>query len=175
MFQLLDQMTSSLRVLKNLLDKAHAYIEEHGRQEADLLDARLAEDMFPLTRQIQMSADTLKFSAARLSGKLDEAPRFEDDETTIAELKARLDRTIAYLESFEASDFEGYETRVVLLPFAKGFYLDGIDYLHQFAIPNFYFHVVTAYDILRHEGVSVGKRDYLGHVNMKPLEEGAQA
>lgn len=171
MFLLINQMAGSLGVLKQLLKKASAHLEAQGLDESSLLTARLAEDMLPFTRQIQMCADTLKFSAARLSGKLDDVPSFEDSETSIAELKTRLNKTIAYLDTFSEEDFEGFETRVVLLPFAKDFYLDGIDYLHQFAIPNFYFHVVTAYDILRHKGVPIGKRDYLGHVNMKPLKE----
>ncbi len=169
MYALFQQMTSSLHVLKNLLDKASALLEEQNLEQSELLDARLARDMLPLTRQIQMSSDTLKFSAARLSGKLDDMPSFEDNEASIAELHTRLDNTIAYLETFSAADFEGFETRAINLPFVKGFYLDGTDYLHQFAIPNFYFHVVTTYDILRHKGVQIGKRDYLGHVNLKPI------
>lgn len=171
MFHLLNQMTSSLHVLKNLLTKASAYLETEGLDDSSILTARLTEDMLPLSRQIQMTADTLKFSAARLSGKLENIPSFEDKETTIAEMHTRIDATIAYLETFSAEDFDGYETRVVKLPFAKDFYLDGLDYLHQFATPNFYFHLVTSYDIMRQKGVEIGKRDFLGNVNMKPLKK----
>lgn len=171
MFHQFNQMTSSLLVLKQLLTKASAHLESNGLEDSSLLTARLTEDMLPLSRQLQMTVDTLKFSASRLSGKLDGVPSFKDKETTIPEMHERIDATIAYLETFSAEDFVGYETRVVLLPFAKDFYLDGIDYLHQFAIPNFYFHLVTSYDIMRQKGVEIGKRDYLGKVNMKPLKK----
>lgn len=171
MQRILDQFTSKLNVLKQLLDLTSKHISEHDLTEAQLLQAKLAEDMFDLKRQIQIATDTAKLSVARLADGLDEAPRHEDNEQTIEELQTRLDQTIAYIDSFKESDaFDGFETRRITLPFAKGLYMDGIDYLHQFAIPNFYFHVVTAYDIMRQQGVPVGKRNFLGHINMKSID-----
>ena len=170
MQRILEQFTTNLTVLKQLLDVASAHITEHDLSEAHFLEARLAQDMLPFTRQIQIAADTAKLSVARLADRLDDVPRNEDNETTIAELQARLDQTISYIDTFKGSDaFEGFEGRHITLPFAKGLYMDGIDYLHQFAIPNFYFHVVTAYDILRQQGAPIGKRNFLGQINMKSI------
>lgn len=168
----LEQFTSGLTVLKQLLGTAREHIETHDLDEAHFLKANLAEDMFDLTRQVQIASDTAKLSVARLADALNNVPRHEDNEASIEELEQRIDQTIAYIETFTNSDaFEGFETRRITLPFASGLYIDGIDYLHQFAIPNFYFHVVTAYDILRKQGAPIGKRNFLGHINMKPLPE----
>jgi len=149
-----------LRTLSEILDKA----AEHAGPDADALgEARLAPDMFPLVKQVQIACDHAKNGTARLMGK--EAPRFEDDEKTLAELKARIARTLDYLDSASPSDFEGAEERHLSIPLFEGHTLEmnGTQYLRDWSLPNFYFHVVTAYDILRANGAPIGKRDYLAH------------
>lgn len=128
-----------------------------------LLAARLAPDQYPLTRQVQAACDAGKFLAARLSGKA--PPSHPDTEKTMEELHARIRSVVEYLGTYSAADFEGAEDRVVPLPFAPGKGMKGGSYLVEMALPNFYFHVTHAYAILRHNGVELGKRDYMG-----PLE-----
>jgi hypothetical protein len=150
-----------LDVLVSLLDKAEAHAKEKGLSDTDVTSARLIDDMLPFSAQIQRASDTSKLSAERLSGVA--APRFDDTETTFAELRERVVNTTAYLKSIDTATFEGSETRTVTLKqrnFEPKF--SGEDYLFLFALPNFYFHVVTAYDILRQLGVPVGKLDFLG-------------
>jgi hypothetical protein len=148
-------------VLATLLEKAAAFADEKGIAHADVLGARLAPDMLPLAAQIQRASDTAKMSAARLSGE--EAPRFDDNEDSFAALQDRIARTNAYLKSLDEKLFDNAETVPVTLKFKDiEPRLDGVDYLFVFGLPNFYFHVVTTHDILRHLGVPVGKRDYLG-------------
>ena len=127
---------------------------------------RLAADQFPLARQVQICCDTLKLAASYLTGKPAESQ--PDKYKTIAELQARVRWTIGYLDSFSAKDFEGAATRVVSQPRWKGEWMTGADYFLQHAMPNFYFHLTTTYAILRHNGVNVGKRDYLGAQNKRP-------
>jgi hypothetical protein len=154
-----------LRALGNLrqvLEKGEAHAREQGYEPAVLLQSRLYPDMLPLVRQVQIATDTAKFGAARLAGV--ESPRFEDVETTFAELFARLDAVAAYLGTFEESAFEGSEDRAVTLTTrTRGdLTFNGSGYLLGFALPNLFFHVTTAYAILRHNGVPLGKLDYLG-------------
>jgi hypothetical protein len=147
-----------LKNLSDLLDKASA---QKGA-EADLLaDARLAPDMFPLSRQVQIACDMAKSGAARLTGA--EPPKYEDTEKTLADLKARIEKTIGYIESLPASAFEGAETRQIAFPLREGMSLkaDGLRFLKDWILPNLFFHAVTAYDILRSNGVEIGKPDYL--------------
>jgi hypothetical protein len=120
--------------------------------------------MFPLTRQVQIACDHAKTAAAVLSGR--EPPRFEDNEKTLAELKARVEKTLAYVQESSPSAFEGAEARDISLPLWGGARLEtkGLRYLKDWALPHFYFHLVTAYDILRHKGVEIGKPDYVAHV-----------
>lgn len=159
----------SLDVLASLLDKAAAHAEEKGLSDADVTSARLAEDMLPFSAQIQRASDTSKATTERLSGVT--APRFDDTETTFAELRERIAKTTAYLKAIDAGTFEGADTRVVTIK-QKDLEMkfSGAEYLFQFGLPNFYFHIVTAYDILRHLGVPVGKRDFIG-----PLEPSVNA
>ncbi len=154
-------LAHGLRQLSHLLDKGKAYVASHGRDPATLIDARLAEDMYPLSAQVQRACDTAKLTVQRLSGV--EAPRVEDNERTFAELHQRIDATLAYLESVPAEAF-ATEREIVLKfgPLQARF--DNGRYLAEFALPNFFFHVTTAYGILRHEGVSIGKLDYLGRI-----------
>ncbi len=150
-----------LDVLVSLIAKAETHAKEKGLGDTDITSTRLIEDMLPFTGQIQRASDTSKLSAVRLSGV--EAPSFDDTETTFAELRERLTKTLAYLKSVDQSTLEGSETREVTLKQRTGeITFSGSDYLFLFALPNFYFHVVTAYDILRQLGVPVGKLDYLG-------------
>lgn len=128
---------------------------------AALVGARLAPDMYPLSGQVQRASDTAKGTAERLSGV--PAPRFPDEETTFPELQARIAATLAYLRSVDPSALEGSEARGVTLKFGKlSQDFTGASYLTDFAIPNFIFHVAVAHAILRNQGVSVGKRDFLG-------------
>jgi hypothetical protein len=127
---------------------------------------RLAPDQFPLARQVQIACDTVKLSAAYLTGKA--VPPQEDNEKTIPELQARVRSIITLLDGFTANDFEGAATRVVSQPRWKGEWMTGADYFVEHTVPNFYFHLTTAYAILRHNGVSVGKRDFLGVQSKRP-------
>ena len=150
-----------LGVLSSLLDKAEAYAPTAALAPAELVQARLAPDMLTLAGQVQRASDTSKFAAARLTGLV--APSFADAEASIEELRQRIRATVAHLQSVPAEGFEGSETRMITYgPSSSPTTLPGAEYLLGFALPNFYFHVTTAYDILRHLGVPIGKRDYLG-------------
>lgn len=152
--------TRGLTTLSNLLDKAKTHAEAAGADPDAFVQARLFADMLPLAGQIQRASDAARGAMARLSGGV--APPMSDDETTFAQLQDRVARSLAYVQSVPAEAFEGAETREVVFPagpLTLGF--SGLDYLLEFALPNFQFHVVTAYDILRHHGVPLGKRDYL--------------
>ncbi|AFY03215.1 DUF1993 domain-containing protein [Bdellovibrio bacteriovorus] len=155
----------TLKNLSALLDKG-AHLAETKKFDVEvLLNSRLAPDQFPLTRQIQIACDTAKLGVARLTGK--EAPSHPDTEKTLPELKARIESTIAFLESVSANDFAGSEKKHISQPRWEGKYLTGEDYVLHHAIPNIYFHVTTAYSILRHNGVEVGKKDFLGALPFK--------
>jgi hypothetical protein len=150
-----------LRNLGRVLDKGVASAAARHFEPAVLAGARLAPDMFPLTRQVQLACDFAKNSTARLAGQ--EPPRFEDTETTVEELKARIDRTIAWLGTVPPAALEGAEDRDVRVPLRnRTLEKKGLPFLQEWALPNFYFHVTAAYAILRNQGVDVGKQDYLG-------------
>lgn len=151
-----------LKTLSALLDKAKGHAEASGASPDAYVAARLFEDMLPLSGQIQRASDTAKGAIARLAGV--DAPSYADDETTFAQLQARVAKTLAYVESVPASAFDSAESREITVPAGPSITLGftGLDYLLEFAIPNFQFHVVTAYDILRNQGVPLGKRDFLG-------------
>jgi hypothetical protein len=154
-------MIRGLNNLSKILDKAAAQAKSEDRDLNSLLEARLAPDMFAFTRQVQVVSDTAKGCAARLSGS--EPPSFPDEEKSFPELQHRIGKTVEYLKSFRPEQFEGAEARTVTLKFPNGaMTFTGADYLTGFAIPNFYFHVTAAYAILRHEGIAIGKMDYLG-------------
>lgn len=152
------------RMLVNLgtiLAKAAAHAEAKKIDQSVLLAWRLHPTMFALCRQVQIASDNAKGAAARLSGQ--DIPRYEDNETSFAELQARLERTIVYLDSFSAADIDGREQNpvTVKLP-SRELHFSAQDYLLGFAIPNFFFHVTAAYSILREAGVELGKNDFLG-------------
>ncbi|HWA23989.1 MAG TPA: DUF1993 domain-containing protein [Caulobacterales bacterium] len=152
-------MPALVRMMKNLL--AIIAKAEAMPDAPKLLEARLAPDMHPLMRQFQSVSDTAKFGAARLAGQT--APAFPDTETTFAEIKDRLQKTIDYVESVDPSAIDGSEEREVVLKFPNGqMNFTGLDYLNTFLLPNFYFHCTTAYAILRNNGVGLGKMDFLG-------------
>ena len=151
----------TLGALSAILDKAAAHAGARGFDVAVLLSDRLAPDMFTLTRQVQIACDTAKGAAARLAGL--EVPRHEDTETTVAELKARIAKTLAFVNGIPAEAFVGSEDRSVVLQMRKqAVEFVGRTYLFEHALPNLFFHVTTAYAILRHNGVEIGKGDYLG-------------
>ena len=153
-----------IRMLENLskiLDKAVTQAEAEKISLSTLLEARLAPDMHPLPRQIQIASDAAKGCAARLAGI--EAPAFPDTETTFPELQARIAKTIEFLKSVKPEQLAGAEDRTIVLKFPQGeMKFSGRDFLNGVALPNFYFHVSTAYGLLRHKGIQIGKRDYLG-------------
>ena len=155
-----------LNALSANLDKAAAFATAKKIDSAVLVNARLAPDMFPLSRQIQIATDQAKNGSARLAGV--EAPKYEDNETTIDQLKARITKTLAYIKTLDARQIDGAADREINFPVGpnKG-QMKGGDYLNHFVLPNFYFHITTAYDILRHCGVEVGKRDFLGSIPLK--------
>ncbi|HEY2070814.1 MAG TPA: DUF1993 domain-containing protein [Rhizomicrobium sp.] len=156
-------MISMLTNLSKIIDKAVAQAKSQDMPLSDLLEARLATDMHPLPRQIQIASDAAKGCAARLIG--DETPSFADTETTFPELQDRIAKTIAYLKSVDAGKFEGAEDRTITIKTPnRTFEMKGSQFVTNFALPNFYFHVTTAYGLLRSKGITIGKMDYLGGV-----------
>lgn len=157
-----------LHVLSELLGKAESFAADKKIDSAVLLNWRLAPDMFPLIRQIQIATDLAKNGSARLAGV--EPPKFEDTETNIEQLKARLTKTIAFLDGLDAKSIDGADGRNIVFPLgpSKKGQMRGAEYLHHFVVPNFHFHVSIAYAILRRCGVTIGKLDYLGQI---PLQE----
>lgn len=150
-----------LKALSGVLAVAEANAAERKIDPQVFLSARLSPDMFALTRQVQIATDHAKGAPARLAGK--DAPRFEDTEASFAELQARIAKTRDYLNSLAAADFEGSEARTIIIKTrARELSFSGLDYLQNFATPNFFFHVTTAYNILRENGVPLGKSDFLG-------------
>jgi hypothetical protein len=154
-------LVRALGALSAILDKGVADAEARKIDPDVLVRARLAPDMHPLSRQIQIVSDTAKGGAARLAGI--DPPSFPDTETTFPELKERIAKTLAFIQGIPADKFEGAEDRAITLKFPNGeMNFTGVEYLQGFVLPNLYFHVTTAYAILRHNGVPVGKRDFLG-------------
>jgi hypothetical protein len=154
-------ITKMLINLKAILQKAIAHAKAKKIEESALLNARLYPDMFVLTRQVQIACDFGRATAARLAGL--EPPAYEENEQSLAELVSRIDRSVDYLQSLKPQQIDGSENREIVRPVRgepKKF--TGINYLLQFALPNFFFHVTTAYAILRHNGIEIGKYDYIG-------------
>ena len=156
------RFANTLKNLSAILDKAQAHVEARKIDPAVLLASRLYPDMFPLIRQVQIASDNAKGAVARLAGV--DVPKYEDTEQTLPELKARIARTIDFVSSFKPAQIDGSEDKNIHLKLGP-LEVDwkGMQYLLGFALPNFYFHVVTAYDILRHNGLEIGKRDYIGN------------
>lgn len=154
---------NSLKSLIGILEKGKAYAAEKGISESELINAKLADDMFPFAKQVQIASDNAKGGMAKLAGLV--APVMEDNEASFDELIARLQKTIDYVNTFTAESFVNAETAQITFPWMPGKYMSSSDYIHTFLINNFFFHVVTAYDILRHKGVQLGKTDYIGGMN----------
>lgn len=154
--------------LKNVLAKAEQHAKEMGMSEEEFLNDALAPDMFPLKKQVQVATDNAKGASARLSGK--EIPKMEDSEQTFAELGQRIDKTVAFLKSITEEEFAGAENVKVTLPYFPGKYMTGMEYVLEYALPNFLFHVTTAYGIIRKNGVPVGKADYINGLPLRDLE-----
>jgi uncharacterized protein len=149
--------------LKAILHKAAAHADAQKIDPAALINSRLFPDMLPFSRQVQLVSDMAKSGSSRLAGL--EPPKFEDTESTFAQLQERLDKTLTHLKTFQAPHFDGSEERAITVNTARGpITQQGKAYLTQFLLPNFFFHVATAHDILRHNGVELGKADYLGTV-----------
>lgn len=157
----------ALRLLAKQLEKSAAWAKENGKDESELVSARLIEDMFPLSRQVQIASDNAKGICARLAGQ--EPPRYEDTEQTFAELIERCNKTVVYIKSLPKEGFAGAENREIPYRYMKGKYMVGSDALIQWYIPNFFFHAVTAYDILRSRGVPLGKADFLGDLSLHDM------
>lgn len=158
------QFRKTLNSLDDCMLKAAAYADTKKFDVNILASARLAPDMFAFNRQVQSACDAAKFAAAYLANQT--APKHEDTETTWTELRERIRKVQTYMETFKKADFENPPAQIKP-GWAKGQWLAPEDYIQQVAIPNFYFHVMTAYAILRHSGVDIGKMDYLGKVNMQ--------
>jgi hypothetical protein len=153
-----------LNALSAILDKAAAHAAAKKIEPAVFLRSRLSPDMFDFVRQVQIAADLAKLGSARLAGV--EAPKYEDNEQTIEQLKARLAKTVAFLKTLDRKQIDSSADREITFPLgpAKTGRMKGDDYLNHFVLPNFYFHLTTAYAILRHSGVEVGKVDFLGAI-----------
>lgn len=149
--------------LSAILSKAEAHATARKIDPAVLLQSRLFPDMFALTKQVQIACDFAKGAAGRLAGE--EVPKYEDNETTFDQLRARIAKTLAFMETCRQAQFAGAEARAVKLTMGgKGYEFTGLDYVNHVVFPNFYFHVTTAYDILRHNGVELGKADFVGEI-----------
>jgi hypothetical protein len=154
-------LVRGLSNLSVIIDKAAAHAEAKKLDAAALPQARLFPDMFPLIRQVQIACDTAKGAAARLAGL--EIPKHEDNETTLPELKQRIAKTLDFIQGIKSSQLEGAETRSIEIKGAnRTLSFTGLGYLNNFVLPNFYFHETISYAILRHNGVEIGKSDYLG-------------
>ena len=161
-FEQLQQFKKMLFNLKGFLTKAQSFAEVKKFDSSNFLTARLSPDQFAFARQVQISCDAAKLTFSRVSGK--PAPVHEDKETTLLELQNRVQSVMDYLAGFSEKDFEKYEERLITTPWWNGKSMKADKYLVQYAIPNFHFHVVTAYSILRKNGVDLGKADYLGEL-----------
>lgn len=159
------QFSKMLKNLSAILDKAAAYADAKTFDVGVLLQSRLAPDQFNFIRQVQITCDSAKMCVASLTNK--EAPQHPDTENTLPELRSRIESVLSFLKTITPEDFAGAEERKITRPRWEGKFLHGEEFLIQHAIPNFYFHLTTAYSILRHNGVDLGKKDYLGLIPYK--------
>ena len=164
-YQTVRQMKKILGQLDHWLEAAATFAKTKSFDPNIFLGLRLAPDQFAFARQVQAACDTAKLAAARLTGN--EAPKHADTEQSIEELRARAQSVIAYLDGFSEKDFEGAATRVITQPRWEGKIMTGADYFMEHALPNFFFHATHAYAILRHNGVPLGKRDFLGPLSQR--------
>ena len=163
--QIISQMKKQLGQLDKWLGTAAEYAQAKSFDPNVFMELRLAPDQFPFAKQVQTACDTAKLAASRLTGKAAES--HADTEQTPEELRARIRSVIGYLDGLSAKDFEGAAAKVITQPRWEGKWMTGADFFVEHALPNFYFHLTTAYAILRHAGVKVGKRDYLGTLSQR--------
>jgi hypothetical protein len=164
-YEMFCQMKKQLGQLDKWLEAAAAFAATKSFDPKVFLGLRLAPDQFAFARQVQVTCDTAKVAAARLAGK--EAPAHPDTEETLDELRARVRTVVSYLDGFTAKDFDAAAARTVTQPRWEGKTMSGADYFLEHAVPNFFFHLTHAYAILRHNGVNLGKRDYLGALTLR--------
>jgi hypothetical protein len=164
-YELFSQMKKTLGQVATWLDKAEAYAKEKSFDANLFLNFRLAPDQLAFVKQVQITCDTAKLGASRLTGK--EAPSHADNEQTVAELRSRIASVISYLDGYSEKDFEGASTRSVTQPRWEGKVMTGKDYFLEHVQPNFFFHAAHTYAILRHNGVPLGKKDYLGALSQR--------
>lgn len=169
-FEIIAQYSRMLGNLDRWIEMAIDHANKEGFDSEVFASARLAADQFCFVQQVQSACDAAKYAGAYLSGQT--APSHPDIETTLAELRARIRTCLGYLSTLHAADFEGAEERRVSPPWMNGNSVRGDHYLMRFSVPNFYFHVTTAYDILRHKGVQLGKRDFIGVHDWEDTSEG---
>lgn len=165
-YHVIRQCSESFRAFEGCLDKAERYAKAKGLDADDFLTRRLAPDMQPFVYQVQSVSDYIKAAAAWLSGQT--PPRYEDNEKTIDELRARIRKTVAYVDTIKEAQYVGAADRKVSVSWVPGKVIAGEDYLLQLTIPNTYFHLSMAYAILRHNGVDIGKMDFLDKLRFKP-------
>ena len=165
MIEHLPQLSKMLKNLDGWLAKAAEHAKAKKFEVDTLVNSRLAPDQYPLAKQVQSACDAAKFAAAYLSGK--EAPAHSDNETTVAELRERIQKCAAFLETVGAKDLEGADERKVAPKWLQGKWMRGDQYLVQVGLPNLYFHMTTAYQILRHNGVDLGKMDFIGSMPLQ--------
>ena len=152
----------ALSALRAILVKAEGFVAEKKIEDKVLLGAYLAPDQFPFVKQVQIACDNAKGTAGRLAGV--ELPKMEDKEQSLKELEERIDKTMAFLDTLKEEQFEGSEDREIPIYFFPGKMLTGLEYVNSLGLANFYFHMTTAYSILRHNGINIGKADYMGAV-----------
>ena len=166
--ELFGQMKKQLRQLDRWLEAATEFAEAKSFDSKVFLELRLAPDQFAFSKQVQTACDTARLAAARLTGK--EAPPQSELEPTLDALRARVQEAVTYLDGLKSADFDGGATRVITQPRWEGKTMTGADYFLEHALPNFFFHLTHSYAILRHGGVKLGKRDYLGALSQKAAE-----
>jgi len=157
----------TMRSILTILKEAETWAVDKAIPEETLLEARLAPDMLPFKKQIQVLSDNAKGFSSRFAGI--EPPKYEDNEKTFQDLIDRIQRTIEFVESIPGDSFEKAEEQKIILPYFQGKYQEPSDYLRDYALANFYFHVVTAYGILRNQGMALGKSHYIGGMNLRDL------
>ncbi len=158
----------NLLIAKALLQKGLEHALENGMSETAFLDQRLAPDMFPLVKQVQIVTDNAKGATARLANV--EIPKLADTETTVAELLARIDTVIAFLDTFTSAQFNEASEQKITLSYIPNMYQTGADYLADYALPNFFFHMSMIYALIRAQGVTIGKMDFIGSLKLHPVE-----
>ncbi|AXF86237.1 hypothetical protein DTO96_101983 [Ephemeroptericola cinctiostellae] len=162
LYDLITPLVKRIKALDTILEKLQTHCTEHNIADAVFLNDRLYPNMLPFASQVRIVTDFTKGAASRLTGS--DIPKFEDNEATIAQLRDRIAALIAHLDTFNASQFEGADSKDILLklPGDRELKFNGWDYMNDFVLPNVYFHLTTAYNILRHRGVGLGKVDFLG-------------